>query len=92
MTLQEQVTSYWMVQRCWHNPELAVKHKVTFGYTVKQLRAIIDAPKTPRLKELAQALLNDVVANTVSPEVPETPPKLYGKQASGIILDDVARK
>lgn len=69
--LSQQVATYWNIMQCWNNPPLAVKHKMTFGRVVKELRAIIAEPANPRICLLAQRLLNDITANTVSPEVPE---------------------
>lgn len=71
MTLQDQVASYWQVQKCWNNAALARRQGMTFGKVVKLLRGIIDNPKNPRICLLATALLNDVVKNTESPPVPD---------------------
>lgn len=87
MTLQEQAAKYWLVRQCWGNPSLAVTKKMTFGVTVKILRSIIDGTSSSHIRGLAQQLLDDIVANTVSPQVPN---EIRGKGVHALIIDDVA--
>lgn len=86
MTLEAQTQIYWQVQRAWNLPQASANPPLPFGAAVKHLRTIIDAPANPRILFLAQRLLNDIVANTVSPQVPN---KIYDKRADMMILDDV---
>jgi len=63
MTLLEQVQTYWTVCQCWHDYDLAIKQKMSFGRVVQILRAIIEDPRSQGIRVLAQKLLDDIAAN-----------------------------
>ena len=64
MTLLEQIQTYWTVCQCWHNYDLAVKQKMSFGRVVQLLRGIIEDPRSSCIRVLAQKLLDDISQNS----------------------------
>lgn len=73
-TAVEQTTIYWQVRRAWIDRQVAEIEHWTFGGAVEVLRTIIVNPATPKLKQLAQSLLDDIVNHADSPSIPEDDP------------------
>lgn len=71
LTHEQQVSLFWKIQRAWQDRRAAKEPLITFEQACKCLRAIIAEPAVPSIGKAAKKLLDDIVLNAVSPEVPE---------------------